>query len=158
MARLEDFILDDGDTEEIHQKKTRILQRYRTAVRREWFRRQGALKRLLREAGAGDFPTALKPVENIAGSSGVARPPLRGNTSSPLTGSPVASPLTESITNFGRKAMPERDDENKAQSDQLRSSSGADTFDGYDLPTSGQASPAQASSCEPPARSNPILP
>ena len=79
MARLEDFILDDGDTEEIHQKKTRILQRYRTAVRREWFRRQGALKRLLREAGAGDFPTALKPVENIAGSSGVAPLTLSGS-------------------------------------------------------------------------------
>ena len=96
----------------------KLFAKHRKAVRREYFKRQGALKRLLRAAGAGDPGPALKPGSDIAGSSGVARPPLQGNEVTALTGSPSAAPLPESIlTISSRKAMPERDDEKMGRID-----------------------------------------
>jgi len=116
---------------ETERKIKEIQTKYRKAVRREYFRRQGALKRLLRMAGAGDLGPALKPVQDVARSSGVALPPLPEANGRPYPASPSAMPPGVEQPDFGRKAMPERDDENKGQTDHLSSSSGADMTDGH---------------------------
>lgn len=119
------------------EKIKSIYTKYRKAVRREYFRRQGALKRLQRMAEAGDLRPALKRGEDIARSSGVAplqlggEAPLRADLP-PLTGLPVCHAEQAAHDLECLKAMPERDDEIKGQTDTLSSSSGADMTDGHD--------------------------
>lgn len=130
-------------TDEEIQKRIQILQiKYRKAVRREYFRRQGALKRLLRMAGAGNSAVASAAAECSPAPRGVAPLPL-GNEVPPLPASPSAMPPGVNEPNLSRKAMPERDDETKGQTDYLSSSSGCDMLTGIEQATKDQATPGQ---------------
>lgn len=99
-------------------KRIQIIQtKYRKAVRREYFRRQGAIKRLLRMAEAGDLVVAQAAAKCSRLPGGVAPLP-QGNEVPPLPASPSAMPTTGvPKPDFSRKTMPERDDENKGQTD-----------------------------------------
>ena len=111
--------------EEIKQ----ALADYRRQKRVAYFRAKGAIakrKRLLSQRT--DQLPALKPAADVARSSGVAPLPVGGESAKPpLLASPgCALPgnvVEGNNTILGRKAMPERDGENKAQTDPLRSSS-----------------------------------
>lgn len=108
----------------------KIKAKYRSAVRREYFRQQGAIKRLLRMAGAGDPAPASQPAADIARSSGVALPPLAAGSPeadrSAVPASPSAMQAPGADNQFGRKTMGESHGEIKGQNDQLSSPSGAD--------------------------------
>jgi len=124
MANSNDFC--DGETEEQHQMRLRVLRRYRKAVRRDLFRSRAIAKRFgdLLRPGVFTAGRACAPdgERSVAG-------PVPGNA-----GNPLPPPTRRRLSHFGlsHETMGESHDETTGRNDSPPSSSNSDTPDGYD--------------------------
>lgn len=127
------------------------LAKHRKAVRRDFFRRKAIFKKVdefLLKTGVftGGYRGGADGEQSVAG----FKPgELQRPTPDPL---PNTGANENSILISGRKAMPERDDGNKAQPDQLRPSSGAEALSDSSKSEQGKLPGAQPGQEQTPAQ------